>query len=855
MNKMEKPSQTPPSLAKILLSLCTEHDDEFNIIDTLHDLYCYKYETEGRRRADIWYWRQVLGSIPKSLFARLIWRLVMLKNYLKIALRNIKRHKGYSFINIFGLAVGMACCIIVLLWMRDEFSYDRFYNNGDRLYRLYQKDRSPTGSIYYNINHPVALAPELESKYTGIEKASRYWARTWGIGMEGNHFNQKVVLVDVAFPDMFDIRFIRGNSKTALSDPFSIVLSETMAMKHFGNEDPLGKTIQVEDWYDAQITGIIQDFPHHSHIEFDCVVPFHLLAEFGYQTDDWGNNNYNTYVLLDKNAETNTVGNGISGVIKEHVQRADVTLHMQPVTDIHLKTPGGGGLITTIYIFSCMAVLILLIACINYMNLTTARSVQRAREIGIRQVVGAKRSQLISQLLGESVFAVFIAILLSIVLVVLLLPALNHLFGKQIHIEFSVNLVLQIVAITLITGVVSGIYPAVAFSSLSTIRVLKGNMSLNKKNSLRRLLVVVQFSLSVFLIIGTITVYRQIDFMQNLDLGYNQEDIISLRLRGEPRRQYHAFKNELMKYPGIVSLTRVNIPPYREYSSYAERSVWWEGLDKEYGIGLNVMGVDADFIDTFGLEMKYGRFFSESHPSGSDNLFVLNERAVQEMDLNSPVGMQMSVGGDNRGTVIGVIRDFHFSSLHNALKPLILRQNWSLGYICIRIRPADINGTIRYIQKTIKTIAPNYSFDFEFLDDQIKEQYQTELSMRSISNIVASLAILISCMGLLGLVSFITEQKTKEIGIRKVIGSTITGIVTLLIQEFMKWILIANVISWPLAYYGVHRWLQNFAYRIDVTIEFFFLSTGISLLVALLTVSYHSIKAARANPVDSLRYE
>ena len=852
---MKMSLKIPPSLAVKLLNLCSRVDGEFNIGDTLQDLYMYKHETEGRRKANLWYWRQVLCSIPKNMYATLIWRFIMFKNYLITAAKGVLRHKVYSFINIIGLAIGMACCILILRWVLDELSYDRFYTKGDRLYRLYQKERRQTGSIYYNTNHPVALAPELESKYTGIEKASRYWARTWGIGMEGNHFNHKVLLVDAAFTDMFDIRFLRGNPQTALTNPFSIVISETMAMKHFGDEDPLGKTIQVENWYDAQITGIMQVFPGNSHMEFDCLVPFHLLAASGYQMDDWGNNNYNTYVLLDKNAESDAVETRISGVIKEHVPKADVSLHIQPVADIHLKAPGGGGPITTIYIFSSMAVLILLIACINYMNLATARSVQRAREIGIRQVVGAKRSQLICQLLGESVFAAFTSISLSVIMVILLLPALNHHLGKQLHFEFSVDLVLQIVAITLITGVISGLYPAVVFSSYRTIRVLKGKLLLDKKGSLRNILVVAQFSLSVFLIIGALTVNHQIDYMQNHDLGYNQENVLSLRLTGELRRQYDSLKNELMKFPGVINLTRVNIPPYREYSSHAPRGVWWEGLDGEYGIGLNVMGVDADFIDTFGLEMKYGQFFSKSHTSESVNLFVLNEKAVQEMGLKSPVGTQMVVGGDSRGTVIGVIQDFHFSSLHDALKPLILRQNWSLGYACIRIGPNDISGTIRYIQETVKNIAPNYSFEFEFLDDQINEQYRTEVRMQAISRGIAYLAIFISCLGLLGLVSFTTERKTKEIGIRKVIGSTISGIVLLLIKEFTKWIIIANLIVWPFAYYMIHKWLQNFAYRVDITVHFFLIASGISLLAALLTVGYHSIKAAKANPVEALRYE
>jgi ABC-type antimicrobial peptide transport system permease subunit len=779
----------------------------------------------------------------------------MIKNYTIITFRNLKKHKFYSFINITGLAIGIACCLIIFLWIQNELGHDRFHKNAGELYRIAQE--SPQGGkVFHFTATPSGLGPFLKEQYPEIVHSARHTPTRWDIGRKEIHFRERVALVDESFLEMFSFPLLEGTPQVALEDPYSIVISEQMKKKYFAGEDALGKTLHVGERLDLNVTGIIQDIPKDSHLQYDCLVPFKLLGEFGYNMKDWENNNYWTYIQLAQSASSQEVEAKISGTIQDHVPRSNAVLHLQPVVRIHLYALGGGGLITYIYIFSGMAVFILLIACINYMNLSTARSANRVREVGIRQVVGANRTQLIKQFMGESILYAFIALMIGLVILHLVLPISSQLAGKPLRMDYTVSIILVLIGLTLFTGILAGVYPAFVLSSFQAIRALKGALKSRGGSALfRRILVVTQFSLSIFLIIGTLIVFRQMNFMMNMELGYDKENILLMPMRSQLTRNYQAFKTKLQENPNIISMTRANTTPDIKQSSIADYDITWDGREEGDNFpGINIMGVDADYLRTFQIEMAEGRFFSEQLQTDSTDSWVINEAAAVAMGLESPLGKRV-YWDDNKGKIIGVIKDFHFSSLHEEVEPLLMRMDWALDNICIRIRPDNISGTITFIKNTLKDLLPSYTFEYEFLDTRIENLYLAEQRMEKILIFSTIIAIFISCLGLLGLASFTAEQRTKEIGIRKVLGSTISGVVFLLSKEFIKWVLLANLIAWPVAYFAVHNWLQNFAFRTNIGWEIFLLSGGIALIISLLTVCYQSIKAAVANPVDSLRYE
>jgi putative ABC transport system permease protein len=572
--------------------------------------------------------------------------------------------------------------------------------------------------------------------------------------------------------------------------------------------------------------------------------------------NDWGNNNYTTYIQLEKGASFHNVETKIAGAIQTHVPRASSSLYLQPVVDIHLHNLGGGGLIVYLYIFSCMAVFILLIACINYMNLSTARSAARAREVGIRQVVGANRTQLLKQFIGESLLYSFFALIIGLLLVHLLLPFFSRLAGKPLSLSYSPSLFLFLFGLALFIGVLSGIYPALVLSSFQAIRVLKGALKYKSGSAVfRRILVVTQFSLSIFLITGTLFVFRQMNFLMTKDLGYNKENIICLPMGGQLAGKYDTFKAELLNNSSIISLSRANTTPDIKQSSIAGYDFSWDGRQEGDGFSvINVMGVDADYLNTFNMEMAEGRFFSDKFQTDISDSCVINETAVAAMGLESPLGKRV-YWDDFKGEIIGVIKDFHFSSLHEEIEPLMMRMGWSLDNICIRIQSDNIPETIGFIESTQKDLLPNDTFEYEFLDARLGNRYAAEQRMEKILIFSTVFAIFISCLGLLGLASYTAEQRTKEIGIRKILGSSVAGIMLLLSKEFIKWVLLANLIAWPVAYFAVKNWLQNFASRTDIQWEIFLISGSLALVISMFTVCYQSIKSALANPMDSLRYE
>ena len=785
----------------------------------------------------------------------------MFRNYLKTALRNIKRHKGYSLINIVGLAVGMACCILILLWVQDELSFDRFHENADGIYRVLQDinfaDHSTTWAITQG-----PLGPSLKEDFPEIINATRITGRGLRLTYNDKSYDEGVSMADGSIFEMFTFPLVKGDPATALSDPFSIVLTEEMAAKYFGDEDPIGKTIKANNQWDFQVTGVMKNVPSNSHLEFDFLIPFIFGRELNYTVDRWGNSQFRTYVQLAKGVPAQEVIQKISGYLFEKPTiEKDARLNLQPLTRIHLYSnyeyDSAHGDITYVTLFSLIAFFILLIACINFMNLATARSGNRAKEIGMRKVSGANKADIIRQFYGESTLLAFISLLLAVVLVWLLLPVFNNLAAKELSLDITGNLsiLLGLLCIAILTGIISGSYPAFFLSAFQPVMVLKGlRLSSSKGSLFRKTLVVFQFSLTILLIICTIGVYDQLNYMRNRKLGYDKEHMIYFGMRGDMREKFDTVKNELLQNPNILGVTAAsNVPTYGYYFS---NSLWrWEGQNPDEETLMRAVLIDFDYFKTFGMEITEGRSFSKEFPTDATEAIMVNEEAVKAMGMESPIGKRLSLQDENF-KIIGVVKNYHFRSLQQEIEPLILVYYPSYCRVLFaRLKSDQIPQTIGYIENAWKKFAPGYPFNYRFLDEALDRLYRSEQRIGTLFRYFSILAILISCLGLLGLASFMAEQRTKEIGIRKVLGATASNIVALLSKEFTKWVIVANIFAWPIAYFALSKWLQSYAYKTNIALWSFVLSGALALLIALATVSYQSIKAALANPADSLRYE
>ena len=776
----------------------------------------------------------------------------MFKNYFKVALRNMQKHKLFSFINISGLAIGMGCCILILLWVKDELSYDRFYDNSDNLYVATFSNGSTVT--------PTALAEFLKTEYPEIINTSRfnYLGSTFFVHGENTIAENQGVMTDPGFLTMFTIPFLYGDPGSALKEPYSIIISERMAEKYFGKDDPVGKQLTIVNTSDLTVTGVFKNYPYNSHIQFEFIVPVDLSARlWGYNLNTWDSNNIRTYVQLQNNTISQSVDLKISDVVEKHRPQDKRPLSLQPITRLHLYNFNGGGAIIFVYIFSILAFLILLIACINFMNLTTARSSMRAKEVGMRKVVGAHKSELIKQFFGESILLTIVSLLLGIIFVYLCLPFFNSLTEKQFTVGFLYEMpaISGIIGIAIITGIIAGCYPAIFLSHFQPVKVLKGTFVSGTKSAVfRKILVVTQFSLTISLIIGTLIVYSQLNYLRNRDLGFDKEYIIYFSIGSRFRDNIETIKTEMLQNPNIRSITLTNRAPYRWETNAGIGDVHWEGKT-EQEVKMVVTSVDYDYLKTFNLEMVQGRFFSRDFPTDVADAFVVNEAAVRAMEMDSPIGKSFGVW-DIRGKIIGVVKDYNFESLHNEIIPMAMKilPDWN-DDVCIKINPENISGTLQYIENIWKKNYPEYPFEYNFLDETINRQYLSEEQIGRIIRYFTFLAILISCLGLYGLSSYTAEVRTKEIGIRKTLGATVPGIVLLLSKDFAKLVIAANVIAWPVAYLIMDRLLQNFAYRINIGWWVFVLAGILTLAIAFITISFQSIKAATANPIDSLRFE
>jgi len=788
----------------------------------------------------------------------------MFKNYLKIAFRNLRKNKIYGFINIFGLAIGLACTIFILLWIDYECRFDQFYKNSKQIQWVVRKYENPDGSTNFSPVTVLPLANALETEYPEVLKASRF---NDAFGEFPIRYKNKTIFAegspaDQDFFDIFTFSFKHGNATKALENSNSIVITKSISDKFFGESDPVGQTLQFElwgQWWDFMVTGVIENIPKNSHFKFDLLFPIAFLINRGWDENNWLNGCVKTYILTEPGISSKELSNKIADINLRHHPQATAETHLHPLTKIHLYDLDGGGRIIYVYIFAAIAIFILVISCINFINLSTVVSEKRTKEIGVRKTAGARRFQLGAQFLIESIFYSFIAFCIALFIVEFCSPVFNQFASTTIKLNYTGSIILWFVGIALFAGIFSGIYPSIVLSSASAIDAFKTMRSQQKLYgwpSLRKILVGFQFMLSIILIIGVIIVHLQMSFIKNKPLGYDKEHIIRLTLRSDLRNidKYELIKHQLLKNPDILSMTACNSNFTNWQYTVDENDINWFGKQPQDKIEMEVNSVDFDYLKTFNMEMAQGRFFSKQFITDVNETVVLNESAVTALGLQNPIGQQFEYRGNRR--IIGIIKDFNFYSLHQQVQPLILFIGpfWYHS-LYIKVQGRNIFNTVHYLEKTIKKSIPDYPFDYSFLDDNLNQMYQTEKNIGNILIIFSLLAIFISCLGMFGLISFEAERRTKEIGIRKTLGASIPGVVMLLTRDFTKWILLANMIAWPLAGYFMNKWLQNFAYRIDMSWWMFVLAGGIALTIALLTVSWQAIRAATANPVEALRYE
>ena len=807
----------------------------------------------------------------------------MFKSYFKTALRSLSKNKFYTSINIIGLAIGIATCLLIFLYVTDELNYDTYNVKADRIYRV-------NNEIKFNGNYlDLAQAPALlgSTMAREIPQVQQYTRLSWYgsfLVKKGNQNIQegRVAYADSSLFDVFTFPVISGNAKTALQDYHSLVISETIAKKYFNSTDVVGKTMLINDSGNYKITAVIKDIPKQSHFRFDFFVP--MMENRGSNEDNWLSENYTTYVVLNNQADVKQVETQTNRLMDEHVgpqlqsmidtsltdfkkSGAYIRASLTPLADIHLhsnKTAelDANGSAEYVYIFSGIALLILLIACVNFMNLSTARSANRAKEVGVRKVLGSLRKNLIQQFLTESFLISFIALGTAVLIAYLSLPFFNQLSGKDIEAGtlFQPSVLLSLIALMFVVGLLAGSYPAFFLSSFQPVDVLKGKLAGGFKRSwLRSSLVVFQFVISIVLIFGTIVIYNQLSYIHSKDIGFNRNQIVTINNTNALKDQEVSFKNELLQISGITHATMTGYLPvnnYRNSETYFTSST----LHPVTSINVQAWTVDENYIPALGLQLLQGRNFSERFPTDSMGM-IINEAAAKFLATGNLLNKKMYTADNMQSKtrvtyhIVGIIKNFNFSSLRNEVTPLVLLLGKSKGGISVRMRSADIPNIMTQIKSKWKAMAPSQPFDYSFMDDEFNKLYTTEQRTGQIFITFAALAILIACLGLFGLVTYAAEQRVREIGVRKVLGASVSNIAGMLSADFLKLVFISALIAFPLSWFAMNKWLQSFAYRVSISGWVFVIAGFAAIIIALLTVSFQAIKAAVANPVKSLRTE
>jgi len=788
----------------------------------------------------------------------------LLRSYVRTAVRRLRFQKTHSLINIGGLALGLAACLLAFLWVQDEIGYDRFHEGADSIAQVYSViDSGGSRNVHMGSYYP--LAAELKARCPDVVDAARVaLAQRLLIRSEDRVFNTDVIaLADAAIFKIFTFSFLRGNAATALADKYAAVLTESMARRYFGDQDPVGRTLRVNGEFDVRVSAVIKDIPSQSSLRFDGIVPFVLqFAPSFEEPTQWGGNPLETWVLLSPGADRAAVEGKITAVAAPHFAQspARVDFRLHPLLRKRLHSPEGNGLISMVLLFAGGALFVLALACINFTNLSTAAAAARAKEIGIRKTAGARRPDIIRQFLGESIGTSFLALAAALVLLALTLPAFNRIAGKTLSFGavLKPSTVLGFLAITVVTGFAAGIYPAFVLSSFPAKEALAGRGGGGPRHSagLRKGLVVFQFALSLVLVVGTAVVGRQIAYIKDKDLGFDRRNLVVLRMGQALSQGYEGFRTELLRDPGIVGVTAAFQNPVNVGSTVYGGAVDWAGKDPAMNITLNWDYVDYDYFETLKATFAAGRPFSRDFPSDIQGAYVINESAAALMGFADPVGQRLKIFR-NEGTVVGVVRDFHFRPLRHAIRPIVygLRPS-SRSWAIVRIAPGTSAASLRTVGETVKKIDPDTLFEPVFFDDLlVRSQYFVEQKTWTVANFLTATSVFIACIGLFGLALFMTQRRTKEIGVRKVMGASAAGLAAKLAMNFLAWVAVAVVLAFPPAYWASHKILGVYAYRAPLGIGLFVLAGLGVLAVAGLTVGIHTLRAARANPVESLRYE
>ncbi|WP_353719221.1 ABC transporter permease [Dyadobacter sp. 676] len=863
----------PPRWATWLLTRWSHPDAREELQGDMLEMYAYWLQRRGKPAADRKYCLVVIRLLRP--FARrrrtadypetYSFSPAMIQNYFKIAFRNLLKSKTFSAVNIMGLALGMACSLAILLWIRDERGVDAFHANKDQLYRIYMREYF-SGKVQGVIWTPGPLAEELKKSVPEIEMTTPFsWTvpQTFSVGTKTH--KQATNWASGDFFKMFSFKLLQGTPDGALRDPGSIAISRNMAEVFFGSpEQAIGKAIRYDNRKEMTVTAVFENIGTNSTLQFDCLMTWDAYIDDNGWAKDWGNTDPLTFFKLRKDADPAKVEAKMRHLLDKTNRDAGkpykTQLAMQPFHEYYLNSnikdaKMDGGRIEYVRLFTFVAVFILLIACINFMNLATARSTRRAKEVGVRKVVGAMRSMLAGQFMGEALLITLLSAGLAVLLVALLLPSFNSLTGKQMVLPVSEPSFWGIIAgLLIVTSLVAGSYPAMFLSSLNPVRILKGALKSDSSSGwVRQGLVVFQFGLSVILIVGMIIIYRQVGFVQNKNLGFDRENLVYFPIEGELFNKFDILKTELSRIPGVKHVSHMTATPAS--NGNGTDGITWPGSDPNDQVRFTPVGVGYDFIKTMDLKMALGRDFSRDFPTDSSGVIV-NETAVKVMGLKEPVGREIK-WGKSKVHIVGVLKDFHFQSLHTAIRPLIayLGARQPSGNVVIRIEAGKTPETLVTIGKVTRKLNPNVPFTYAFTDQEYARQYQSEQIVGKLAGYFAFLAIFISCLGLFGLAAFTAEQRTKEIGVRKVLGASVAGIVALLSRDFLKLVVMAIVLASPVAWYIMKQWLQGFAYQIDIEWWMFALAGVIAVLIAVFTISFQSIKAATANPVRSLRSE
>ena len=783
----------------------------------------------------------------------------MLKNMILFAIRNFKKEKFYTLINISGLALGLACVLFILLWVQDELSYDRFHEHANQIYRVNDYEKYSNGKDQIFSVNPPDLAPLLEAEYPEIISALRL--RNIGkhvVRNQENKYNELGILcVDPDFFEFFSFPLVHGTADGSLTDPSSMIVTEKIALKYFGNTDIIGKTLIIDNKHEYTVTGVLKKLPGNTLLKFNFVLPFKAVENFGYPTENWNYYAYTTFVRLTESANVLAVDAKIKNVIKNHLPDSIVDLSLQPLTDIHLHSGniwgmGGNGDIRYVYIFSVLAILVLLLACINFMNLATARAGKRSLEVGLRKVIGANKKELIIQFMGETLLYTLVAFILAILLLKLFSPLLALVSGKHITLAplQDVRIIAGFLLVLFVTGVIAGSYPAFFLSSFQPVRVMKARSGFGLKGkAFRQVLVTFQFIITIILLASSITINRQLHFIRNHKLGYNQRNVLVIDLHRDAGKKYKLLLSDFQKIQNVKSVSGVSFSPAQINQTFTVNQ--WEGRQEGEMFLTHSLEADENMTETLGIQIKMGRFFSSDFPADPENSLVINETAMKSLGFDDPIGKTVQ-----NKTVIGVISDFNFKSLHEKISPLFINNDPNyFNYLLVLVEPGKMHNTINELKTHWANIIPNVPFEYNFLDENIADYYKSDNKVENVINTFTALALFIASLGLLGLAVFSAEQRTKEIGIRKVLGAPVLKIIYMMTGEYTHWVVVANVIAWPVTYLAMTKWLQSFAYKVRLGWWVFALAGAMVLLIALLSISWQIVRAATANPVKSLRYE